>query len=172
MTDRMRQIGLAAGAVLMALGMAAGVFAAAQNQNTNDSPQTFSSGRMGPHFGGGLLGLPFSPMGLAGPLADRLGLTDDQKTQLKAIVAAHQDEFKTFRDRAAEAHKALAQAILTDPVDDSAVQQASAGLASVQSDLAVFGAHLRAQMFQVLTDDQKATIKQLVANPPRPGRGR
>jgi len=173
MTNRMRQLGLAASAVLMALGLAAGVLTAAQNQNTNQTPPAFS-GRMGPRPGGPL-GLPFGPMGLIGPIANRLGLSDAQKDQLKGIMDAHHDEFTSLADRAAAAHKALEQVIMTDPVNDAAVQQASEGVAAVQSEMAVASAHVRAEIFQILTEEQKGTLKQLIANRdqrPRHGRGR
>jgi len=162
MTHRTRQLALVAASALMALGMAAGLFAAVQNQNTSEPPPPFSHGRMGPPAG--MFGLPFGPMGLAGPMADRLGLSDAQKAQLKAIAATHRDECKALRDRAASARSALMQAIMLDPVSDAAVQQASAGVAAVESDLAVASAHARAEMFQVLTDDQKASVKQLLAS--------
>lgn len=169
MTNRTQRIGLAAGAALITIGMAAGVFAFAQNQTTTPPPRPFGQ-RMGPR--GGIMGMPFGLMGLAGPMAERLGLSDAQKDQLKAIAAAHRDEFKALADRASAAHDALLQAIMLDPVNDAAVQQASAGVAAVQSDMAVAGAHVRAEMFQVLTDDQKATVKQMIANRPQMhGRG-
>lgn len=161
MTHRTRQFGLAAGAALIAVGMAAGVYAAAQNQNTNEPPRPFSRGRMGPPPGG-MMGLPFGPMGLIGRMARQLNLSDAQKDQLEAIVAAHRDEFTSLAGRASTARKALVDAIMADPVSDAAVQQASAGVAAVESDLAVASAHVRAEMFQVLTDDQKATARQLV----------
>jgi Spy/CpxP family protein refolding chaperone len=160
MTNRIRQLALAAGSALMALGMVAGVFAATQNQNTSNPGAPFSHGRMGPP--GGMFGMPFGPMGLAGPIADRIGLSDAQKAQLKAIASAHQDEFKALAARAGSARSALMQSILADPVSDAAVQQASAGVAAVESDMAVASAHVRAEMFQVLTDDQKASVKQLL----------
>src|SRR5690348_16236014 len=122
MANRLRQIGLAAGAALIAVGMAVGVYAAAQNQNTNEPPRSFSRWRMGPPPGG-MMGLPFGPMGLVGPMARQLNLSDAQKDQLKAIATAHGDEFKSLADRASTARKALVDAIMADPVNDAAVQQ-------------------------------------------------
>jgi Spy/CpxP family protein refolding chaperone len=162
MTHRMKTIGLAA--VAAAAFGAAAVSAAPQDQNTNAPRPPFS--RMGPPRGG-LMGLPFGIMGLAGRMAERLELSDAQKDQLKAIAAAHRDEFRALAERASTARQALTQAVMADPVNDAAIQQASAGLAAVESDLAVAAAHVRAEMFQVLTDDQKATLKQMAAERPR-----
>jgi Spy/CpxP family protein refolding chaperone len=161
MTERMRQLGLRAGATLMALGLAAAVMAASQNQNTNEPQRPFSGprGRGLAMMGGG----PMGPLGFLGPVVERLGLTDAQKDQVKAILAAHQTDLKTLVGEAATAHKALDQAILLDPVSDAAVQSASAGVAAVEAQMAVVAAHVRAEVFQVLTDDQKAQIKTMVA---------
>jgi Spy/CpxP family protein refolding chaperone len=103
-------------------------------------------------------------MGMLGPIVGRLGLTDAQKDQLKGIMQAHGDEFKTLGSQAMTAHKGLEQAILLDPVSDAAVQAASAGVAAVESQIAVATAHVRAEVFQILTDAQKTQVKQFVAD--------
>jgi periplasmic protein CpxP/Spy len=164
MTERMQKIGFSIGAALMALGMAAGVFAATQNQNTSE-PQGSFSGRRGGPPPAGLMGRggPMGPMGMLGPLVARLGLTDAQNDQLKAILQSHRDELKTLGNQGATARKALEQAILLDPVSDAAVQTASAGVAAVESQMAVMTAHVRAEVFQILTDAQKAQVKDMIA---------
>jgi periplasmic protein CpxP/Spy len=163
MIDKIRQFAFRGGAVLIACGIAAGVYAATQNQNTSEPQGSFSGRRGGPPMGMMMGGGPVGPMGMIAPLIGRLGLSDTQKDQLKGILQAHRDEFKTFGDQAAAAHKALEQAILLDPVSDAAVQQASAGLAAVESQVAVAAAHVRAEVFDILTDAQKAQVKQLIA---------
>jgi protein CpxP len=162
MTERMRKAGLSIGAAVMAVGMVAGVFAATQNQNTSEPQGSFSGRRGGPPAMGP--GGPMGPMGMLGPIVGRLGLSDGQKDQLKGIMQAHSDEFKTLGSQAMTAHKALEQAILLDPVSDAAVQAASAGVAAVESQIAVATAHVRAEVFQILTDAQKAQVKQIIAD--------
>lgn len=168
MTNRLRRIGFAAGASLMALGMAAAVFATSPTQNTSAPAPAFS-----PQRGGGRMGGPMGPLGMIGPLVQRLGLTDAQKDQVKAIMGSHSADFKTLGAQAATARKALEQAMLIDPVNDAAVQSASADLAIVESQMAVAGAHVRAEIFQILTDAQKAEVKQIIAQrEAMTGRGR
>jgi Spy/CpxP family protein refolding chaperone len=164
MSDRMRKIGLSVGAALIAAGTVSGVFAATQNQNTSEPQGSFSGGRRsGPPMGLFGPGGPMGPLGMLGPAVERLGLGDTQKDQLKAILQAHSAEFKALRQQAATAHKALEDAILLDPVSDAAVQSASAGVATVEAQIAVTTAHVRAEVFQILTDAQKAQVKQMIA---------
>src|SRR5581483_11867035 len=113
MTDRIRRFGLAAGTCLIAMGMAAGILAASHSQNTSDSPPAFSPQRGGPPPG------MFGPgaMGMLGQILPRLGLTSAQQGQIKTIMESHAADFKALRDQEGPAHKALEQAILTDPVD-------------------------------------------------------
>jgi periplasmic protein CpxP/Spy len=99
------------------------------------------------------------PMGL--PLA-RLGLTDAQKDQVKTIMEAHAEEFKALGARAASAHEALNAATMADTLDDATIRQKSADVAAVNADLAVAGAHVRAEVFQILTPDQKTQAKQMM----------
>jgi Spy/CpxP family protein refolding chaperone len=159
MTDRIRRLGLAAGTLLIVLGTAAGILAASHSQNTNDAQPAFSPRRGGP--APGMFGL--GPMGMLGPILPRLDLTSAQRDQVKTIMESHAADFKTLRDQGAPAHKALEQAILTDPVDDNAVAAASAQVAAVDAQLAVLAAHVRAEVFQVLTDAQKAQVKEVIA---------
>src|SRR3954467_14347261 len=105
MNDRIRKTGLSIGAAIMALGMAAGVFAATQNQNTSEPQGSFSGGRRGGPMGalgGGALGPGgmMGPMGMLGPVIARLSLTDAQKDQLKGILQAHAEEFKALGQQA------------------------------------------------------------------------
>jgi Spy/CpxP family protein refolding chaperone len=174
MIDHMRRIGLSLAAGLIATGMAAGVVTATQNQNTSEPQGSFSGRRGGPPpMGIGGPGAAMGPMGIIGPIIGRLGLSDSQKDQLKSIMQAHRDEFQTMRTQSMAAHKALEQAILQDPVSDAAVQSASAGVAAVESQMAVAAAHVRSEVFQMLTDAQKAQVKDLIAKrDARTGRGR
>ncbi len=166
MIERMRRLGLCAGATLMAVGLGAGVLTATQNTSGGQPP--FSGGRMGPPMGRGGPGR-MGPMGMIGPLVARLGLSDTQKDQVKAIVQAHADELKALGTRATAAHLALEAATMADTLDDATIRQKSADVAAVEADMAVAGAHTRAEIFQILTPDQQAKARQMMTR--RQGRG-
>ncbi|MGE5243799.1 MAG: Spy/CpxP family protein refolding chaperone [Betaproteobacteria bacterium] len=156
MTRKLRRFGLGLGAAILALGVGAGVYAS-QNQNTDPSGRPF----MGRHMRG-----PMGPMGFLGPMrriGRQLGITDAQRDQIKSIVQSHGDELKALRDRELGAHQTLRTAITADTLDDNAIRQASAGVAAVDADLAVARAHIRSEIWQVLTPDQQAKAKQLQA---------
>jgi len=160
MSERMRRFGLGIGAALVAFGMGAGVLTATQNTSGQQPP--FSGGRMGQPMGRGGAGR-MGPMGLIGPLVARLGLTEAQNDQVKSILQSHADEFAAIRTREAAAHQALDAAITADTLDDATIRQKSADVAAIDADAAVLGAHVRAEVFQILTPDQQAKAKQLMA---------
>jgi Spy/CpxP family protein refolding chaperone len=167
-TRGVKSIGLMAAAILM-LAMTAGYTSA---QNTNGDAAPFRGGRgRGP--GGPGAGL----MSFVGPipmLASRLGLSDAQKDQIKAIEQSHADEWKALLDREQQARKAEQAAIATLPFDEVTIRQKSAELAAVQADVAVAQARTRGEVLQVLNTDQLNTLKTLEAKGPgrgaRPGR--
>jgi protein CpxP len=154
-----KRITLAVGAALLAVATAgAGLYAA--GQNTNQAPPPFKGGRMG-RMGGP--GGPGGPMGLPPMMARQLNLTDAQKAQVKTIADSHRDEWKALGDRARAAHKALSGAITADTVDEGLIRQRSAELAAVQADLAVARAKAHAEVFQILTPEQKTKAQELRA---------
>ena len=121
---------------------------------------------MGP---GGALGMIDLPLG-------RLGLSPQQQDQVQAIMQSHQDEMKALGDRAMAAQDALQAAVTADTIDDNTIRARSADVAAVDADMAVARAHVRGEVLQVLTADQRAQAKQIqaemeAARPPRPGRG-
>jgi Spy/CpxP family protein refolding chaperone len=110
--------------------------------------------------------------GLLGPMADRLGLSDAQKDQIKGILQSHRAEMKAIGERARAAHQKLEAAVSADTVDDAAIRQASAEVAAVEADMAVAQAHIRSEAVQVLTAEQKAALTTALAErQQRGGRG-
>jgi Spy/CpxP family protein refolding chaperone len=166
MTATVKRIAFGVGASIVALGVAAGVYLHAQDQNTNQDPRPFRGRGMGPGWpGGGPIGPggPGGPMGLLPMFAARLGLTDEQKDQVKNIAESHKGEWKAIADRARTAHEALEDAVTADAVDEGLVRQRSAEVGAVEADMAVASAHAFAEFAQILTADQKAQLKVMQA---------
>ena len=160
MTATVKRLTLTAGAALVAIGIGAGAYVHAQDQNTTPQPPPFRGRGMGP--GGRGLG-PGGPMGMLPMLGPRLGLTDTQRDQIKAIADAHKDEWKTLADRGRTAHIALDDAITADSLNEALIRQNSAEAAAVDADIAVARAHAHAEVLQILTADQKAQLKTMQA---------
>jgi Spy/CpxP family protein refolding chaperone len=157
-----KRMGLGVGAGLLALGVAAGVYASAQN--TNPDPRPFSGrglglrGPMGPGGPGGRGGPmgPGGPLGMLRMLGPRLGLTDAQKDQVKSVAESHREEWKALADRTLTAHQALHDAVTAETVDEALIRQRSADVAAVEADLAVAQARAHAEVWQILTPEQRS----------------
>jgi Spy/CpxP family protein refolding chaperone len=162
MSEHIRRFGLAVGAGLIGLGVAAGVIAATQNTNAQEVP--FKGDRTGPPpMGPGAFFGRMGPMGLVGPIVERLGLSDTQKDSVKAIMQSHAAEFKALAERAGTARRGLEDAVMADSIDDATIRQKSADVAAVDADMAVAAAHVRTEVFQILTADQRDQAKQWAA---------
>jgi len=164
MTATVKRLTLGIGAAALAIGVSAGAFVHAQDGGQRP-PQ--GEGRRGPGGPGGFRG-PGGPMGLLPMLGRDLELTDAQKDQLKAIADSHKDDWKALADRGRAAHMALNAAVTADTIDEALIRQKSAEVAAVDADLAVARARARAEVFQILTAEQRAKAKERGA--PR-GRG-
>jgi protein CpxP len=156
MTAAVTRIALTLGAGLIALG--AGAYVHAQDQNTNPQPPPFRGRGMGPAGPGRG---PGGPMGMLPMLGPRIGLTDAQKDQIKAIADTHKDDWKALADRSRAAHMAVDAAISADTIDEATIRQKSAEAAAVEADIAVARAHARAEVWQILTADQKTQLKTM-----------
>ena len=102
-------------------------------------------------------------MGMLPMFGREIGLTDTQRDQIKTIADAHKDEWKALADRARTAHEALNDAVIADALDEATIRQKSAEVAAIDADLAVARAHAHAEVFQILTSEQKVQVKKMQA---------
>ena len=108
-------------------------------------------------------------MGIHRGLA-QLGLTDQQRTQSKAIFEGHKADVQGFAARMQPARQALNDAI-RGGADEATIRAKAADIAAVQADMAVLRAKVHAQVFAVLTPDQQAKAAQLQQQAPQRRRG-
>ena len=104
-----------------------------------------------------------SPDKMVNRMKEKLGLSDAQRDQVKAIAGSHKDEWKALADRGRAAHEAVNAAVTADTVDDNMIRQKSADASAVEADMAVERAHARAEVLQILTADQEAQLKTMQA---------
>lgn len=164
MTAAVTRMALTFGAGLIALGVGAGAYVHAQDQHTSPQPPPFRGRGMGPGGPGrgpGGPGGPGGPMGMLPMLGPQIGLTDAQHDQIKAIVDSHTAEWTALADRARASRDAVNDAVNADTVDDGVIRQKSAEASFVNADMAVARAHARAEVFQMLTAEQKAKVKEM-----------
>jgi Spy/CpxP family protein refolding chaperone len=100
-------------------------------------------------------------MGMLPMLGPRIALTDAQQEQIKNIADSHRDEWKALADRARTAHEALDAAVTADAMDEGLIRQHAGEVGAVEADMAVGRARAKGEVFQILTDEQKAQIKAM-----------
>jgi len=161
MTLRTKSLLRGAGALMLTIGLGAAALSA-QNTNPAPPPHGRGMGPGGPGMAGGPLGL------LLGRGADRLGLNDAQKAQIKSILDAHKSDMQAVMKQVADARRTLAAAQVNGQADDQ-IRQLFAQVAQAESNAAVAETHLIGEAMQVLTADQQAQVKSLIQNGPRPG---
>ena len=130
----------------------------AKSQTTTDAPPP--APMHGHEFG---MGGP----GMGGPrmefLAKQLNLTDDQKTQIKAIMEKERPTMQPLRQQERQIDQQLRQYV-DGKYDATSVQDLAAQKALIQTQLTVAETQLHNQLYQLLTADQKAQLKQIEAN--------
>jgi Spy/CpxP family protein refolding chaperone len=90
-------------------------------------------------------------------LLKAVGVTDDQKAQIKAIVAAHRPTLRNLRGQLRAANQTLSDALLTTGEPTPTVQQ----ITQIRGQLLVETVKMRQEMLGVLTPDQLAKVAQL-----------
>jgi periplasmic protein CpxP/Spy len=144
----------------------AGTFAAGSVLHAQQDGGGF--GEMGGPFGGGPFGGgPFGggPFGFGrGPgleLLRRLDLTEDQRKQVRTILESHKSEFQEIRKRIRQDLVAEHKAAEATPPDVDTIRAKAADFGTAQGELVAMMAHVRAEVFAVLTPDQQAKLQAL-----------
>jgi protein CpxP len=145
--NRVRKIVVTAGIVALMAGGSAALLA-------QGGP---GRGGVRPFGPGGRDGRGFE-MGFA---LGQLNLSDAQKTQVRDVMQRHRQQLQPTMQRLEQAMQAQRAAVNQVPVNEAAVRQAAASVASVQADLAVEQARVHADIWNILTPDQQEKAKQL-----------
>jgi Spy/CpxP family protein refolding chaperone len=94
-------------------------------------------------------------------IAERLNLTDDQKSQIKAILSGEKDSLKTLLGQLHDARTNLRTAIQAADANETSVRAAAARVASAEADLAVERMKLFGKIAPILTDEQRQKISEI-----------
>lgn len=92
-------------------------------------------------------------------MANSLNLTDDQKTQAKAIFKSGFDQSKPLLDQMKANRQAINQAVETDQTAN--LQSLTAAQGQLAGQLALIRANAFGQFYKLLTPDQQAKLKDL-----------
>lgn len=147
--QRVRLIAGTVGVIIVAgLLLATAVDAAAQEPR-------LGRGRGGPGGHGAFLGVLGGRGGL-GPLTRLPGVTDAQRQEIRTLLDQRREGLAMLRQQVIEARQALSASAETGQVDDSK----AAELGTATSALALAQARLQADLYAVLTPEQKAELDQ------------
>jgi Spy/CpxP family protein refolding chaperone len=135
-----RRLTLFAGAGALAIS---GLFAPRLTANTTETPD---SGGEPPAFG---------------RMARRLGLSDQQKEQIRGILKSHAGEIETQIESGRNGHKALREAMDAAPLDEARIRQQALALGQIRADAAVLRARIRSEIWPVLSADQQQKAQQM-----------
>jgi Spy/CpxP family protein refolding chaperone len=134
---------IAAMAVLLVTGIG-------KSQTASDTQPTRWQG---PEFG----------MGRMGFFARQLNLTDEQKTQMKAIVQKEHLAMKPLLEQQRQIDLQLRQNV-EGTYDAAKVQALAAQKAQIQAQLTVAETRMHSELYQLLTPDQQSQLKEMEAN--------
>lgn len=93
----------------------------------------------------------------------KLNLTDDQKTQMKSIMQKEHPAMKPLFQQERQIDLQLRQYV-EGTFDAAKVQALAAQKAQIETQLTVAETRIHNQMYQILTSDQQAHLKQMEAN--------
>lgn len=140
----MNRKGMLALAAALVLGL--GTFAVAQ-ANLSDAPK-HGAGMRG-HFGQ--------------RMAAELGITDQQKTQIKTILQNEKPKVQPLRDQLRGEHQQMAALTKGGAFDEAQVRNIANQEAQTQANLIVERQRVKSEIYQVLTPDQRTKADQLQA---------
>ena len=92
-----------------------------------------------------------------------MNLTDAQREAIRAIAEQNRSEGRAMAEQLGAARASLNEAVMADVVNESTIRARAADLARLEADAAVQRAYVNAEIWQVLTPDQRAELRQLQA---------
>jgi Spy/CpxP family protein refolding chaperone len=98
---------------------------------------------------------------IMGRMAKQLNLTDDQKTQIKGIVAAEKPTVQPLFEQLKANRQALKAATANGQFDESQVRQLASQQAQTVASLIVEKERVKAKIYGVLTPEQRTKAEQM-----------
>ncbi len=93
-----------------------------------------------------------------------IDLTDEQKTQMKAIREANKAQFAPIREAMKANRQKMQEATANGAFDEATVTMLANEQAGLMAKMTVERARIKSQTFALLTADQKAKLSEMKAN--------
>jgi periplasmic protein CpxP/Spy len=142
-------------AVFLAMAIASPV-ALPQSSTGNGSGTTASQGNAGPHSG-----RHFGRFGWEGRAFRRLGLTDEQKTQMQQIRQDHRANMDSINQQLRSSMRELRQAYQNGTFNEALASQKLVEVAPLKAKLMAERFKMHQEMLAVLTPEQKSQLDQM-----------
>jgi len=94
-------------------------------------------------------------------MAKKLGLTEAQKEQVKAILTSEREKAAPLKQQLAENREKIRQVIETTPFDEAAVRTLAESQKQTHVELVVSRARTKSQIFAILSPEQRELAKKL-----------
>ncbi len=94
-------------------------------------------------------------------MTEKLDLSAQQQDQLGALLEANRENMQAGRDDMRSARETLKDAVAAENLDESAIRQASAVVASLQTEHALNRAAFLQQIREILSPEQMAEFQEL-----------
>ena len=91
----------------------------------------------------------------------KLGITDEQARQIKAVIKADKDNIKGLVTKLHDARTSMREAIRASDANETSVRAASAKVAAAEADVAVERMKLFAKISPILTDTQRKKLAEV-----------
>jgi protein CpxP len=125
---------------------------------------TAASAQGGRGFGGPGRGGPFGRGGMMGGgpfMLGQLDLTEQQRQQVAAIHEQNREAGQAAAEKLRAAHDAQRAAVTAVPFDENAIRTTTAALAAAMTEQALLQARIHAQVYEILTPEQRAKAEEL-----------
>ena len=107
---------------------------------------------------------PAGPGALARRIVQRLDLTPQQVGQIRAILASHKAELTAELARVKDARTQQFEAIHAEAFDEAAIRAAGRAVGQAETELAVTRGKIVSEIRPVLTAEQQAKAKEMLAD--------
>jgi Spy/CpxP family protein refolding chaperone len=105
-----------------------------------------------------------TPLQVLSDLLTRLQLTDEQRQTIKGIISAHKDQLLAVAGAEQATRAALREAIRQGTPDDAGVLAAAGAVARADVQLSLQRAAIFAEVYAVLTDEQRQELSAFAAD--------
>jgi len=102
--------------------------------------------------------------GLAQQVIERLDLTPEQIKEVREILASHKDELTVELKRIQKTRAAMFDTIHAETFSESEIRNAAGAVGRAEADLAVTRGRITQEVRKVLTPEQQAKAKEMLAD--------